>query len=80
MIYLLISKILLGLGVASYLYSLYARYQAAQIKIAEAEATAKIQTDMETIAQKAKVSDEKVIDFNDAVKRFNDDSDKPSAS
>lgn len=80
MIYLLISKILLGLGVASYLYSLYSRYQSAQIKIARAEAQAKIQSDLETIAQKAKVSDEKVVDFNDAVNKFNTDSDKPSAS
>ena len=79
MIYLLLSKILLGLGVASYLYSLYSRYQATQIKIAQAEAQAKIQTDLETIAQKAKVSDEKVIDFNDSVKQFNDDSNKPAS-
>ncbi len=74
MIYLLLSKILLAGGVGLYLYSLYSRYQTNLIKIAEAEATAKIQTDLETIAQKAKVSDEKVIDFNSAVETFKKDS------
>lgn len=79
MIYLWLSKFLLGLGLASYLYSLYSRYIASKNKIAQDESQAKIKTDLETIAQKVKVSDEKVIDFDSASKQFNDDSNKPAS-
>lgn len=63
--------VLLGAGgLLTYLYGLYRRYQQLKQKIAQAEAQATMKNDLEEIAKKAKVADEKVIDFDRIANEF----------
>lgn len=66
---LILLSIIGGLG--STIWGLYLKYKQAMDHIAALEAQAKTKTDMERIAEAAKVSDEKVVDFNTAVDSFN---------
>ncbi len=71
---------LLGIGaLLSYLYGLYRNYKTAMDKVAQAEAAAKVKTDLDKVAEDAKISDEKVIDFNDAAVKF-ESNNKPGKS
>ena len=67
----LLAKILIGGGILAYLYSLYYRFKSIQDQLSEAKAKATITSDLEKVAEKAKIANEEVRDFNDAVDAFN---------
>lgn len=70
MITALIAKFVLGGGGLAIIYGFYLRYRKALDTIADMQTKEGLKNDLDKIAELAKITEEKSIDFNDAISKF----------